>query len=175
MALKVDKELRTVQVNGEPLEVWPGYCVYAKRNCPQCQLMGKLLCFPQHRLYTAFNREQKSAIAKEARERGVVVVAREKLIPMFIVQGWVGAYCRKEGKVPSPEAEVPPTLTMTEFDLGDCLICKGPLFSDSAWKPLYFDTQNGRVWICGSCASGIAKLFKALGITIKVKGVKAHA
>jgi len=172
----IDRLPQTVKVNNDFIEVWPSYCVYAKRNCSQCQLMGKLLCAPQHRAYATFSREQKIATAKEAKERGVVIVAKERLIPMFIVRAWVGAYCHKEGKVPSPKAEVvAPTLTMTEFDVGDCLICKGHLFSDSAWKPLYFDTQNGRVWVCGSCAEGIAKLFKALGITLKVKGVKDHA
>lgn len=160
----IDRLPQTVKVNGEDVEVWPGYCVYAKRNCSQCRLVGKLLCAPQHRATATLSHEQKAAIAKEARERGVVVVAREKKIPMFIVKGWVGAYARGQ-KPTSPQAKA---VTMTVFAPGECLICGGDLFRDDDWQAHYLDTQSGRIWLCGVCAEGIVKLFKALGIALNV-------
>jgi len=42
-----------------------------------------------------FTSDQKAAIAREARERGIKTVALEKKLPWTLIRAWVGCYCRR--------------------------------------------------------------------------------
>lgn len=47
-----------------------------------------------------YTRDQKKEIAKEAKEKGIKLVAQEKGIHWLTVRAWVGAYCRKKKSQP---------------------------------------------------------------------------
>jgi len=83
-----------VVIDGEEKVVWPERCTRPGANCRQCTLEGKIQCDPKLSL-PALSREEKTAIAREAKERGVKVVAAERQLPMIMVRSWVGAYCRQ--------------------------------------------------------------------------------
>lgn len=126
----VSKEPEIVRLGNEDVEVWPEYCTRPKRNCTQCYFEGKLQCSPAHRPTATLSKKEKTAIAAEAKQRGVLTVAQEKGIPMFMVRAWVGAYCRG--------AKIPKTLER-------CLLCGAEFYI----KPSR--AKNGPPQYCGDC------------------------
>ena len=139
---------------------------------------------------------EKALIAGTAKRFGIKKTVEVTGIQLKILRAWVGAYCRKpheprvehvtrrgrprnprEGLVTNEEALMPPALAviLTKFDPGDCLICEGDLLRDSDFIPHYIQTPSGKIWLCGVCAEGVAKLFKALGIICQVIGDEDHA
>jgi len=137
----------------------------------------------------------KAIIAGVAQRVGVKKAEEAIGIPMEILRAWVGAYCRKPHKpsvepvakigrprknrvedVPQEGAPVPAlAVIITKFAPGNCLICEGELFNDSDYKPHYIQTPGRKLWLCGVCAEGVAKLFKALDIPCQVIKEEDHA
>lgn len=181
-------ETTIIKVANEDIEIWPRYCTRRKQNCTQCQFEGKILCSPNHRATATLPLEGKIAIAEEAKKRGVLTVAKEKNIPMFMVRAWVGAYCRKNSKryKTTPPAEKPAPvappqrldiapITMVEVIPGDCTICERGILQDgvdSEHNLFYIDSPSGRLGLCWVCAEGIKRVFDALGIPCLIKKEK---
>ena len=132
----------------------------------------------------------KAIIAGVAQRVGVKKAEEAIGIPMEILRAWVGAYCRKPKSPKQPSSETtrptastpkqlkgvtPMAIILSKFEPGDCLICEGDLFRGDDYLPHYIQTPDGKLWLCGVCAEGVAKLFKALGITCQVIGDKDHA
>ena len=137
----------------------------------------------------------KALIAGVAKRYGIKKTAALSGISWKILRAWVGAYCRKPKSPKQPPcvatSQTPPAqeqlkgvtmplaiplaIILSKFDPGDCLICGGDLFRDDDYIPHYIQTPDGKLWLCGVCAEGVAKLFKALGITCQVIGDKDHA
>ena len=139
----------------------------------------------------------KALIAGVAKRYGIKITAELSGISWKILRAWVGAYCRKpksqkkppqvvanepshprkSPKQPSSRAKeitMPRVITLSKFKPGACLICEGDLFRDDDYIPHYIRTPGGKIWLCGVCAEGVGKLFKALGITYQVIGEKDH-
>ena len=73
--------------------------------------------------------EQKKAIALEAKNRGIEIVAQEHHLPVKTVRGYVGAYTRNAKPVRDTEKSVvtPVSLVFSEFTLPQCTTCEGNL------------------------------------------------
>jgi len=153
LAKQVTKDLKgseIVHLEGEDVQVWPGYCTRPKRNCAQCQLEGKLQCHPNHRHTATLSQEEKAAIAHEAKQRGVLTVATEKGIPMFEVRAWVGAYCRgaKRPKTLEPGYEPKGLRALgrpVQGQLNHCLLCGMEFYI----RP--YRLKNGSPQYCTPC------------------------
>jgi len=140
----------------------------------------------------------KAYITGVAKRYGVAKFAELTGIPSKVLRAWVGAYCRKSfrwqlateqklskkkpGRPPKPGPvaprailKPPEIITLTKFDVGKCQICDAELVQDADYKPPYLLIPHGKFWLCGVCAEGVAKLFKALGIPYQVKGDEDNA
>ena len=200
MTTGIQNEKATITTIGnQDVEVWPEHCIRVGRNCSQCFLEGKIQCSPAARQSLNLPRDEKEAIAKEAKERGIKVVASEKGLPWVMVRAWVGAYCRErkdEVKPPTvightprayhrkakkepltPEANHPKpckpisVVTLMELDPGNCLFCENRILDicEEDKTPWYLDTPKGRQWFCWGCAEGLKRVFDALDIPCELK------
>jgi hypothetical protein len=112
--------------------------------------------------------EQKT-IAREAKSRGIEVVAEERHLPVKTVRAYVGVYTRSPKPVPAAKEKIeatPVSLLFIEFRLPKCAFCEGDL--NPADGMLYLETPSGRLWHCRRCASGIQKLALATGIPCQI-------
>lgn len=143
----------------------------------------------------------KTLIASVAQRFGAKKAAKVTGITMITLRAWIGAYCRKPPEprgvhspisaLPTPQREVrkpgrprkfpvkqvaKPRLALavilTKFEPGNCLICEGEISADPDYKPHYIQIPGRKLWLCGVCAEGVAKLFEALGIPCQVIGGK---
>ena len=140
----------------------------------------------------------KALIAVVAHRFGAKKTGQYSGIPWGTLRPWISVFCREpkttqpalaepvviEPETTRPTASTPKQLKgvtlpmaiiLSKFEPGDCLICGGALFRGDDYIPHYIQTPDGKLWLCGVCAEGVAKLFKALGITCQVIGDKDHA
>jgi len=145
-------QLRTFpgkETKEEPLVLWPGK---GAEGDPK----------------VLFSRQQKTIIAFMAKDMGLKELAKLTGMPVLVLRGWVGAYCRKEPPVtPEPAPEVPrPTVQIFAGAAGECAICTGDI-QDS---PFYLQVEgNRRFWFHDHCAQNLARVLEALGIPCEIK------
>jgi len=144
-------QLRTFpgkETKEEPLVLWPGK---GAEGDPK----------------VLFSRQQKTIIAFMAKDKGLKELAKLTGIPVLVLRGWVGAYCRREPVTPEPAPEVSrPPIQIFAGAAGECAICTGEI-QDS---PFYLQVgENRRFWLHDHCAQNLAKVLESLGIACELK------